>query len=383
MSASKHMLPPPPDVRFDTSDAAKPAPAAPATLTTALITDRSARMVVRIPPKEPPGEADASLASGSVVSGVITEDAEAIHINERRDTIESPPTPRPIVDEPTVPTVAPTHVGDVPPEPATPRASGDAVAAQRGIPRIRLPRLSRRYDALAEERAASPSLASSSSRRLVIASLALAGTCLAVTGAAIAWGRASRSQPTRAATSTPVAVPVIVTVAATAPVPVGQVSAPEQAPAAAPHPCRLDVRATVDGAVVWIDGVRIGDAPVVAPVTCNTVANVELRHPRYATFQQAVTVDAAAPEGTSRLDARLERENTTLTLWSEPAGAQVTYNGSVVGITPVTVKVPRYEQGTVWFRAPNHEPDWRRIVPTEATKTLSITLKGMILPPPS
>ena len=68
---------------------------------------------------------------------------------------------------------------------------------------------------------------------------------------------------------------------------------------------------------------------------------------------------------------------------SEPAGAQVTYNGSVVGRTPLVIKVNRYEQGTVWFRAPNHEADWRKIVPSKATKTLSIKLKGVILRPPS
>jgi hypothetical protein len=383
---------------------------------------------VRIPPKAVPLEAvDTSLANGSVVS-VVTEDAEAIHIDERRDTIESPPfeRPQPIVQQPIVqqPVVQPIKEPSIEPisdEATVPTSmvvetrpvvaaarttSGDAVAAQRGIARIRMPRVSKRYQAIATPRARS-------SRRLVLGSVALAGTSLAITVGAL-LSRSSVAEPAQGAQVTQAAQPTSIAQPAPAsqPAPAAQPApASQPAPAAQPAPavqpapaaqpapaeqpaalepaitasstCQLDVRASIADAIVWVDGVRVGQAPVRVAAACNSVANVELRHPRYATFQQAVSVDAGAPEGTSTLDAQLEREKTTLTLWSEPAGAQVTYNGSVVGRTPVTIKVPRYEQGTVWFRAANHEADWRKIVPTEATKTVTIKLKGMILRPPS
>jgi hypothetical protein len=424
MSSGKPLLPPP-DVRFDTSDTSSPSappPAAPVARPVSLV-ERAAGMVVRIPPKPtargsaavlPPShgaeleDAGTSLASGSVVS-VVTEDAEAIHINERRDTIESPPAARPapvapIADDPTVPTTVPTtiamHAAQVE-HAGQSRTGGDAIAIKRGIQRLRMPRMSRRHDLLrAASAASSPpvsssvsSVASSSSRRLrrlVIGSAALAGTCLAI--GAIVWSCSSVSQaegvaPVSVVPSEPAMTVVPSAPAVTVPHPATSDLAPGVepllAPALAPHPCSLDVRASVDGTIVWVDGTRIGAAPVVVPATCNTIATVELRHPRYATFEQAVAVDAAAPDGVNRVEGRLEREKTALTLWSEPAGAEVTYNGSVVGRTPVVVKVPRYEQGTVWFRAPDHEADWRKILPTRATKTVSIKLKGTGLWPPS
>jgi hypothetical protein len=420
MSPGKPLLPSP-DVLFDTSDTSTPSSPqtpAPVVKTTNLVeraAERAAGMVVRIPPKPtargsepvlPPTrgaeleDAGASFASGSVVS-VVTESAEAIHINDRRDTIESPPAERPvpvapvepvapvapIADDPTVPMKVPTTIAmrAVQAEDADRSRTGDAIAVKRGIPRIRLPRMSRRHD-IAARAATSPSSSTSSargSRRLLLGSAALAGTCLAITIGAVVSARSSEAEGVAPAAVVPTAPAVTADPSAPAvptPAPV-EPAAPAQA--AAPPPCSLEIRASVDGTIVWIDGASIGAAPVTVPATCNTVANIELRHPRYATFQQAVTVDAAADGGVNRVDARLERERTTLTLWSEPAGAEVTYNGSVVGRTPVVVKVPRYEQGTVWFRAPDHQADWRKIVPTGATKTLSIKLKDAVLQPPS
>lgn len=402
------MVPAPLDVRFDTSDTATPKPARPAAAPVVVArstgSDRSAPVVVKIPPKEMPRgsapalaspavqlePAAASLASGSVVS-VVTEDAEPIRAHERRDTFESPPVPTsvPVANEPTAPMkMAPTHDAG--------RAEVAAVAAEvvpavRGIDRIRMPRLSKRHVVVSEQ-----DTRSSSSRRRVIGVVALAGTALAATVGALVWMRSSAPQAEKLvevahAPTTP-SVPSVPSVdIAQAEAPLAEPPTPDVAPAVAPavarvggqQTCGLDVRANTDGATLWVDGKRIGGAPAVVPVACNTIANVELRHPRYQTFTQAVAVDAEAPAGVSTLNARLEREKTKLTVVSEPAGAQVTYNGSVVGRTPLVIKVNRYEQGTVWFRAPNHEADWRKIVPSKATKTLSIKLKGVILRPPS
>jgi hypothetical protein len=370
---------PPPDLRFDTSDTAAAPVSRNATLpVVAAAGDRSRPLVVKIPPKpmargseaemqESDAEGAASLAAGSILSA-------------------APP-------------------ASVPPVAAA-RAASDAVAAKRGFERIKLPRVSKRYEAV------SP-VASSTSRRLVIGSAAVAGTCLAVALGAIVWARSSGTRGGTVAASrkpdapavaqakapraeAPVVAPEVAVVAPEVAVVAPEVAvvAPEVAVVApevavvAPEvveveTCSLDVRANVTDAVVWIDGKRIGAAPATFAAACNAIANVEVRHPRYATFAEAVTLDAAAPGGITTRTVQLVREKTTLTLTSEPAGAQVTYNGSVLGKTPLVVKVPRFEQGMVVFSAPNHASDWRKIVPSKETKTVSIKLKGMILRPGS
>lgn len=118
MSSGKHRQSSALDLRFDTSDIAFAA--------------RTARRVPSIAPRTPPIPARASaptrdgddLASGSVVA-VVTEDAEAIHIHERRDTLEQPPMRR------RPETVPPSPINDDPTAPMeTPR---DVIAAKRGI----------------------------------------------------------------------------------------------------------------------------------------------------------------------------------------------------------------------------------------------------------
>ena len=64
-------------------------------------------------------------SSGSVVA-VVTEDAEAIHIHDRRDTLEQPPMRRPHQ------TVPPDPISDDPTAPM--EAPRDLIAARRGIP---------------------------------------------------------------------------------------------------------------------------------------------------------------------------------------------------------------------------------------------------------
>ncbi len=128
MSSGKTVKAAPLDHRFDTSDISLGTPAG-------RRTPPPLPRVVRIPPRMPAiptrvaaaHPEDDGFASGSVIA-IVTEDAEPIHIHERRDTLEQPPMrregvpPAPISDDPTVPT-------------RTPR---DVVAAKRGVPPLRI-----------------------------------------------------------------------------------------------------------------------------------------------------------------------------------------------------------------------------------------------------
>lgn len=72
----------------------------------------------------------------------------------------------------------------------------------------------------------------------------------------------------------------------------------------APPSCSLRVTSTVDDAVVWIAGQRVGDVPAEASVPCGHETSVEVRRARYRSFKSAVAV----PDGTVVVNARLERK---------------------------------------------------------------------------
>ncbi len=326
------------------------------------------------------------------VKAVITESAEAVYINERRDTIEAPPLSlvkvEPIaaksdttesvavrIDEPTAPAVvaepvaeavtdAPTDAVAVVTEPiaeAATDAHDDRVAAERGVAPIRVPTRSTAF----------VPLRAISSRKIVIGSISIAAVSLCVAAGAIVYARgaiadskaaqtplvdveqpAQPESPALAPAITPIAAP---TMASTQP---------------ASGICSVTVRASSDGAIVWLDGKARGLAPQTLTGVCNAAAVIEVRHPRYADFKQ----DLVLTDGLEVV-AKLERETTELTVWSDPPGAEVTYEGRVIGKTPLETSVHRFEQGQLNFRAPGYEPDWRRIVPKQAKKTVSITLK--------
>ena len=133
--------------------------------------------------------------------------------------------------------------------------------------------------------------------------------------------------------------------------------------------CSLSVTASVSGSTVFVDGApqarRRPESP--PPAIRRSSSRFAIRATRTS---RARSRRAAAP---SRIEATLEREKTALTVWSNPP-AQVVYNGKPLGTTPLTAKVPRYEQGTLRFQAKGMAPDWRRILPKTAKKTVSVTL---------
>lgn len=245
-------------------------------------------------------------------------------------------------------------------------AGNDAVAAQRGIRAITNP-----Y-------AKTGVATSSSTKRIVIAAASVAAVSLLIAAGSLMWAqdavaRAEQPKPAPVAAAVePAPVVEQPPVVEQAPVveqqPVVE-QPPQQAPAQ-PTTCTLDVFSTVADASVYIDGAANGSTPATATVECGKPVSVEIRHARYETFKKTVT-----PTGREELRATLEREKTALTVWSEPQGAMVSYNGKRIGKTPLTVKIPRYEQGQIDFAMPGMQPDWRRIVPKTAEKTVTIALK--------
>jgi hypothetical protein len=276
----------------------------------------------------------------------------------------------------------------------------DAVAAQRGIRAITNPNTN----------VGRPS----SSRRVVIAAASVAAVSLAIAVGSIVWAhgavaqaehRQSTTAPVaqagstttsaQAESSTPVALVESTTTVAEAarrqpPAPAVQaveqpptpaiveappvVEAPavvEAPPVAQPSTCTLDVFSSVADSSVYVNGAANGSTPATASVECGKPAIVEVRHARYEVFKRTITPTS----GRQELRANLEREKTALHVRSEPAGATVTYNGAPIGKTPLTVKIPRYEQGTLNFSMAGMQADWRRIVPKTAEKTVTIALR--------
>jgi hypothetical protein len=135
--------------------------------------------------------------------------------------------------------------------------------------------------------------------------------------------------------------------------------------------CTLDVKASSEGAKVVVNGEARGVAPQTIAMPCGANATVEIRHPRYAAFARDVVVDAPG----TVIDAKLEREKTQLTVVSEPPGAEVRMGGVVLRTTPLVTQVNRFEVGRLEFRADGYVGDWRQVVPKDAKKTVSITLK--------
>lgn len=88
-----------------------------------------------------------------------------------------------------------------------------------------------------------------------------------------------------------------------------------------------------------------------------------------------VATEPAQPQPAVAEPAPVEHDMTELTVRTRPAGATVTYNGEVLGTTPLVVKVNRNERGTLRIRAPGMQSEARRILPKHATKTIRVTLK--------
>ena len=299
---------------------------------------------------------------------------EPIESDANREPIESDAKPEPIATAPTVASRTPT-------EEAAPLPPLDALAETMERPQVDASAAT--HDAIPEQRdriAAErglPPIAEpyvrdpgTPSRKWLYASLGVTAACLVITGSVVMWarGEVARARTANAAQSHELVAMRVVEEEPGDPEVAGVAL---EAKVVESSECSVHVAASVKAATVWIDGKARGAAPAIVPVACGQPTTVEVRHPRYENFKHTVTPEG----GPLEIDARLEREKTKLTVWSEPAGAMVTYNGEVIGKTPLVTTINRYEHGTLWFHHADMASDWRKIVPKEGAKTVSISLK--------
>jgi hypothetical protein len=312
-----------------------------------------------------------------VAVAVVTEDAEPIYVNEKRDTEANPPlvpsaTPTTIDETPTDAVTATTRMEafELPAEPVT----TDAVAVERDIETVGEP-------SVRESRPEIPQRAPRS-RRVVVAAMSFASVCLGVTVGTIVWANGAAAQPQASPAANVVDEPAR-TAALAVPTTTAIVAAPESAvestnepsvelPVAAPLPasCALDITSSIADSSVFIDKRHRGVAPMTASVACGQPVTIEVRHARYASFEQTITPTAEH----QTVQATLERERTTVRLVSEPP-ALVTIDGVPIGKTPMTTTVPRYEQTTFRFAARGYAADWRRVLPKTRKSTVMLKLE--------
>jgi hypothetical protein len=242
-------------------------------------------------------------------------------------------------------------IADVQPSEAGNDASShaDKIAERRGLPPIARPHVAR------------PGV----SRGWLYAAACVSITSAIVAATAVAWARreAQRDSETparpmqRIVASAPIAEPV-----------------PVASPLAIvePRSCTLRISANVRGASVRVDGVEHGIAPAQVPIECGRETSIELRHSRYQGFERKLSVDGGGIE----INATLEREQTELSVSSQPLGATVSYNGRALGKTPLVTKVNRYERATLRFRAPGMVSRSRNVTLDEPAETVRIELRA-------
>lgn len=153
--------------------------------------------------------------------------------------------------------------------------------------------------------------------------------------------------------------------AATVPAPASRPIAPRAAaPAAGDAPLAI---AAEPGAVVAVDGRRVGHTPLVVHVPRGPHV-VELSRPRYQTSR----LDVDAP---GRATARLERPHATLHVTST-TDAEVFVDGDDMGRAPVSADVAGYERCRIEVRATDGRSWKRRVYVRPPLTNLAATFAG-------
>ena len=126
------------------------------------------------------------------------------------------------------------------------------------------------------------------------------------------------------------------------------VPAPPPAPARpSPAPGRVLVRSTPAGAAVLIDGRSAGRTPLTARDLALAAHTVAVSRPGFVTESRRVTLTSRAPSATLTITLKAERvarppaaakgaATGSLSVDSRPRGAQVTIDGRVLGVTPLS-----------------------------------------------
>jgi hypothetical protein len=133
-------------------------------------------------------------------------------------------------------------------------------------------------------------------------------------------------------------------------------AAPSEAAPAHPATCQVKLLSQPSRVEVWSGDRRIGRTPISRlSIPCGTA--LTLTRTRYQTASLQVP---AQPGGTpTELSVRLLRPTARLDVTSAPSGAEVRIRGQIVGHTPATLTVSRYDSMVLEVRAPNLAP-WKK-----------------------
>jgi len=96
----------------------------------------------------------------------------------------------------------------------------------------------------------------------------------------------------------------------------------------------LNVRSFPSGATVYVDGVEVGTTPLVVSGTTPGSHAIEIRMEGWEPWTETVV---AVRGSTTQVIANMTHAAYSLTITSTPAGATVTIDGTVKGVTPLTV----------------------------------------------
>lgn len=246
-------------------------------------------------------------------------------------------------------------------------------------------------------------------RGMLAASIFIAAAGAAVAVSAVWWARsvsAQRGAPSAAPSSAPAPVaalaatppPSVQPAAAVAPAPapppalveppptpvpaVEAVAPPpdpttEPTPAAvvapavdaAPARCDLAITTNADGATIFVDGHRRGEAPATIDVPCGAT-EIALRHPRYQEQVRTLT-----PADQSSLHLTLSRPRAQLRVVTRPSGATVKIGGRVVGKSPLVAPVDGFERISVTLTGAGFATETRSVYAKGGTNVLAVTLK--------
>jgi hypothetical protein len=143
---------------------------------------------------------------------------------------------------------------------------------------------------------------------------------------------------------------------------------------------KVAIRTTPPGGMITIDGVRVGQAPVVREIPGGSHVIEAVIGERRA--QQAVTVEYGDP---AELTLALGEQLGTLSVSSNVSGAAVEIDGAAMGVTPVTVSVAAGDRKVI-VRADGYATQERTVrVPAEGSAQINAILVrpvGFVEPTP-
>lgn len=143
-----------------------------------------------------------------------------------------------------------------------------------------------------------------------------------------------------------------------------------------PRWASITVQASPAGAWLWVDGERLGAAPLTVDLLQGS-RELELRKPGFKSWRHTVEVVANRPQLLP--EVRLAPADGKLRVVSQPPGASVTVAGEYAGQTPVEIRVPADQVQEVRVSKAGYQAVARTAsVQSGAEASLSVTLSAVM-----